>query len=274
MSSELLAAIHAAPDDDEARRVYADALIERGDPRGELIVLQLRRAAGDASERENELERALLKRYASGWLGPIAHLVDASGGLSSAWARSRTRFERGFLATAFLKLMTSPPLADDPIWHTCEELRGYLRPHLDMLVKLPLRALRRLRVTDTFTADDLAQLARRTTPLAVDRVPIFAAGTPLPSVGHVFPDAEAQFSARRRVARRRRRARGVRPAARAAVDVGAQHGADRDAVSGATREVRTRRPRGLSRPVQHRGDRARARASTVATASCCPAARR
>jgi uncharacterized protein (TIGR02996 family) len=37
---EFLAAIYAAPDDDAPRLVYADLLTERGDPRGELIVLQ------------------------------------------------------------------------------------------------------------------------------------------------------------------------------------------------------------------------------------------
>jgi uncharacterized protein (TIGR02996 family) len=34
MSDELLAAIYAAPDDLALRQVFADALLERGDPRG------------------------------------------------------------------------------------------------------------------------------------------------------------------------------------------------------------------------------------------------
>jgi uncharacterized protein (TIGR02996 family) len=37
----LLAAVVAAPDDQAAREVYGDALVERGDPRGEVIMLQL-----------------------------------------------------------------------------------------------------------------------------------------------------------------------------------------------------------------------------------------
>ena len=37
----LLERIYARPDDDEPRRAYAARLVERGDPRGELIQLQL-----------------------------------------------------------------------------------------------------------------------------------------------------------------------------------------------------------------------------------------
>src|SRR5262249_20747125 len=37
----LLAAVYAAPADDAPRAIYADWLQERGDPRGELIALQL-----------------------------------------------------------------------------------------------------------------------------------------------------------------------------------------------------------------------------------------
>jgi uncharacterized protein (TIGR02996 family) len=64
MEDELVAAIVAAPDDDAPRLVYADWLMQRGDPRGELIAVQCRLAAGDASTeiatREREL-RALLE---------------------------------------------------------------------------------------------------------------------------------------------------------------------------------------------------------------------
>ena len=46
--SELLDAIRRAPDDATAVQVYADWLIDRGDPRGELIALQAREADLDA----------------------------------------------------------------------------------------------------------------------------------------------------------------------------------------------------------------------------------
>ena len=44
----LLADIYANPDDDAPRLVYADLLLERDDPRGELIRLQLERGRGGA----------------------------------------------------------------------------------------------------------------------------------------------------------------------------------------------------------------------------------
>lgn len=66
----LLAAILADPDSDEARRVYADLLVERGDPRGDFIHLELaldgrlsiRRRAQLAPQRE-ELYAAHRKRW-------------------------------------------------------------------------------------------------------------------------------------------------------------------------------------------------------------------
>ena len=57
---ELLAAIYAAPADDAPRLVFADALTERGDPRGEFITLQLARARGDATPAQQARERELL----------------------------------------------------------------------------------------------------------------------------------------------------------------------------------------------------------------------
>jgi uncharacterized protein (TIGR02996 family) len=44
LDEAMLAAIYESPDSDEPRLVYADALQERGDPRGELIALQCRLA--------------------------------------------------------------------------------------------------------------------------------------------------------------------------------------------------------------------------------------
>jgi uncharacterized protein (TIGR02996 family) len=55
----LRAAVYAVPDDDAPRLVLADYLLERGDPRGELIHVQCAIARGDTSEallaREQEL---------------------------------------------------------------------------------------------------------------------------------------------------------------------------------------------------------------------------
>jgi uncharacterized protein (TIGR02996 family) len=54
--AELLRLVIARPDDHEPLRVYADVLIERGDPRGELIVVQLERERTEALvQREAEI---------------------------------------------------------------------------------------------------------------------------------------------------------------------------------------------------------------------------
>lgn len=109
----LLEAIYATPDDDAPRLVYADSLLDRGDPRGELIVRQCR---GDAAND-------LVEQYGDLWLGELAHVLTSS------------TFERGFLAIAKLK----QPRADAELatlighhtWRTVRELRGSAAIGLD-----------------------------------------------------------------------------------------------------------------------------------------------
>jgi uncharacterized protein (TIGR02996 family) len=84
----LLAAVYADPADDELRRVAADALLEAGDPRGEFIHLQLRRAAGGLEPASERRERQLLKQHRDAWLGPLLPFV----------AKARVEFEKGFPA--------------------------------------------------------------------------------------------------------------------------------------------------------------------------------
>nr|HEX4316534.1 TIGR02996 domain-containing protein [Kofleriaceae bacterium] len=75
----LFAAVDAAPDDDAPRRVLADALLELGDPRGELIALQLAPVLDDARIR------ALLDAHRAEWAGKLDLIGDVV-------------FERGFPA--------------------------------------------------------------------------------------------------------------------------------------------------------------------------------
>jgi uncharacterized protein (TIGR02996 family) len=82
----LLEAVWADPQDDEARLVYADWLIERGDPRGELIALQCSPATPVTQQRTTEL----ISRYGQQWLASYVRGVNI--GLSGT-------FERGFLHT-------------------------------------------------------------------------------------------------------------------------------------------------------------------------------
>lgn len=68
---KLLEAVHAAPDDDAPRLVYADHLMERGDPRGELIQLQCELVGIDEDDvryhRMKRRERTLLKQHGEEW---------------------------------------------------------------------------------------------------------------------------------------------------------------------------------------------------------------
>ena len=69
-SDALLAAILDNPDDDDARRVYADALAHRNDPRGEYVQLELA-LAGALSIRKRDLMSArrgeMLRAHAATW---------------------------------------------------------------------------------------------------------------------------------------------------------------------------------------------------------------
>lgn len=62
----LLDAIHAAPDDDRPRLVYADRLMEQGDPRGEFIALQCS-AATTGDPEATRRSRELLTKHSSTW---------------------------------------------------------------------------------------------------------------------------------------------------------------------------------------------------------------
>jgi uncharacterized protein (TIGR02996 family) len=150
----LLEAVHADPDDLETRLVYADALSEAGDPRGELIALQCRRGDAPASERELEL----LAEHGAAWLGRLEPILDPA----------HTVFERGFLSRARVKKVPRPKLlraAGDPTWATVTELefddavrgvvlkhgpvvRGARVPTAAVLLHPIMRALREVRGID------------------------------------------------------------------------------------------------------------------------------
>ncbi|HEY1551044.1 MAG TPA: TIGR02996 domain-containing protein [Kofleriaceae bacterium] len=83
---DLQAAIIASPDDDTPRSVYADWLLERGDPRGEFIALQLEHAAGRSTRAKLVREGELLRAHGEAWGGAIAKWF--------IWPA----FERGFFA--------------------------------------------------------------------------------------------------------------------------------------------------------------------------------
>jgi|GEM_PF-2149395 len=111
-----LRAIYADPGSDERRAVYADYLGEHGDPRGELITLQLEREAGRGSPASEKREKALLKAHQSAWLGPLA--ADIVIG--------ETEWRRGFpvaTKTKMAKLYQVEASCIRPDWATFERIR-------------------------------------------------------------------------------------------------------------------------------------------------------
>jgi uncharacterized protein (TIGR02996 family) len=84
----LLDAVYDAPHDDAARLVYADWLLDQGDPRGELIVLQYRTPR---TLEQQAREAELLDEHLDEWQGRLAGVTT--------WAL----FERGFLARCGLR---------------------------------------------------------------------------------------------------------------------------------------------------------------------------
>lgn len=75
----LLRAVRAAPDDLEVLAAYADALVGRGEPLGELIRVACALAGAVAAEARAGLvarEQALLAAHEDAWLGPLRDVVD------------------------------------------------------------------------------------------------------------------------------------------------------------------------------------------------------
>jgi uncharacterized protein (TIGR02996 family) len=150
---ELLAAIRANPADDGARQVYADVLVERGDPRGLFINMQLARAGRDPAGAERAAEMKLLVKHARVWLGDVAGFCGSFSfrlevGPTTSH-RGRVRFERGFLASCWI---TGSPkrlatLAGTSDLATVEDMH-YWGTETTLLARTPLPALRDLGILD------------------------------------------------------------------------------------------------------------------------------
>ena len=183
---ELLAAVRANPDDDGPRLVFADFLLEQNDPRGEFIMLQLKRRDSGLDEAGQRREAELLKQHGKPWLGPLAAVLTFGKRYSS------TTFERGFLCIADIQLSAGKKLdlvLDDPHWSTVEQLEGFFDPQL--LMRAPLRALRRFgrHSWRTFSPEFLDGFARLKKTLPLREVYVHSDVEPA-SLGDVFPKLE------------------------------------------------------------------------------------
>jgi uncharacterized protein (TIGR02996 family) len=109
-SDALLADIVANPDDDAPRRVYADALLERGDPYGEFINVQLD-LAGDGLARAERIRRRrregeLLAMHHDAWRLEIAtHVRYRRGFVDEMTLDAETLARRGSEVLAVAPLL-------------------------------------------------------------------------------------------------------------------------------------------------------------------------
>ena len=126
-ANELRAAVWDDPEADDARLVYADYLQDRGDPRGELIGLQVGRAR--TGEPVSDRERQLARRIAAACAAPLTPYLAPDFIL-----------ERGFVARCTVNDVPMPPdIASHRAWRTVEDLTT---TNLALLVNPQLRARR------------------------------------------------------------------------------------------------------------------------------------
>ncbi len=107
-AADFFRAVYANPADDGAKQVLADVLMEAGDPRGELIALQM--SPRRSRKAELKLER-LFERHRAQFLGPLSAVVSERG---QVW-------ENGFLVECSLTL--DGRLRDEPSLATLRTVR-------------------------------------------------------------------------------------------------------------------------------------------------------
>jgi uncharacterized protein (TIGR02996 family) len=144
--------VYAHPDDDSARLVLADHLMEQGDPLGEFIVLQCSGHSDEARIRE------LQARHGLEWQAPLGPYIHPAA----------TRFERGFPAAVQMKFtqLQQPELG--PAWSTVRELdwgASWSPLSASWFTQPPLRRVTRMRGLHPATARRLGAY-----PLPVQRL--------------------------------------------------------------------------------------------------------
>ncbi|MBL8939440.1 MAG: TIGR02996 domain-containing protein [Archangium sp.] len=163
----LLELIYTTPEDDTPRLVYGDWLQEQGDPRAELLTLQLK---PKTTSKEQQRVRQLLKAHGRAWLGV----------LEPAILRRSEVFARGFPSTAHLAFTTpklKAQLTGHPAWNTFTELIGL---DAEFLEHTELRGLETLRYLDE---RQVLALPRRKHPLR--RVQVLGVNVPAEVYGEL-----------------------------------------------------------------------------------------
>ena len=121
--AELLAAVYANPADLGLRAVYGDWLTQHGDPRGELINLQL---APPTPKSEARI-RNLIKQHWRSWVGP---LIDWFTRMNTG-GYEMPEFKAGFISSCYVfekygaEEATAKKILDAPEWRTVERLMSW-----------------------------------------------------------------------------------------------------------------------------------------------------
>lgn len=170
--ARLFDAITQNLDDDEPRLVYADFLMSRDDPRGELIALMV-------SDQQPERVQALLQEHEATWLGELVHAV------------TKVEWSRGFPARGVLSAKRSPDAAraiGDPRWRTFEHLHD-ASDFVNMMPLLTDPALENLRSIEWLAAKDARHLVGVPRPLPLRRLGLRAELGPLKRLSKTLADA-------------------------------------------------------------------------------------
>jgi uncharacterized protein (TIGR02996 family) len=108
--NDLRTKVLADPDDAALRSVWADALIEGGDPLGELIAIQDRARDAPLTAAQDKRMRSLVAKHRVAWLGPLSGVCQHREGLL---------FDRGLLAECQIQVKQLAALGaavGDPGW--------------------------------------------------------------------------------------------------------------------------------------------------------------
>lgn len=147
---QLFAEVYANPDDDHIRRVLADALLAKADPRGELIACQL---SPDPAHRAMRLIQA----HGLTWLGPLrGKLIPLA-------------YERGFLAAVGLLPDVGPIDLELPMWGTVHTIDFENLSFDDLAAFRATPAMRSLRLLIGLHPRQLEQL-RAQQPAEMERL--------------------------------------------------------------------------------------------------------
>jgi len=157
---DLFGEVYARPHDDAVRAVLADALLADGDPRGELIALQLDLAiAGRANDRKLDRVDELLRTHGKAWLGEFAAIQYSA------------RFTRGFVSELALGRAYATAIqqhAHAPALGTIEILggsSGIETAYAQFVTSPMMHALCQIEVWDPITVEAL-----ETTPAQLEHV--------------------------------------------------------------------------------------------------------